>query len=70
LPIVSSVATGERRTTLELVVLLLAVLTAAGFVADMIPALKFDQPAALYGVLGTGIGALGVAAAKGKADSS
>jgi hypothetical protein len=63
-------AQGERRTTLELVVLLLAVLTAVGFIADMIPTLKFDQPAALYGVLGTGIGALGVVAAKGKSEAS
>lgn len=69
MPAASSVASGERRSTLELVVLLLALLTAVGFVADMIPTLHFNQPAALYGVLGTGIGALGVVAAKGKGGS-
>lgn len=70
MPVASSVAAGERRSTLELVVLLLAILTAVGFIADMIPGLAFDQPAALYGVLGTGIGALGVVAAKGKSGAS
>lgn len=62
-------AGGERRSTLELVVLILAILTAVGFVADMIPALNFDQPAELYGVLGAGIGALGVVAAKGRSEA-
>lgn len=63
-----TVADGKtRKTTLELVVLIVAVLTALGFVIDAIPSVKYDMPAALYGVLGTGIGALAAVNAKGKA---
>lgn len=60
-------ANEARRSTLELVVLLLAIMTSVGFVVDMVPSINYDMPAAMYGVVGTGIGALGAAAVKGKA---